>query len=369
MTFFYAEINDLICQDNVNLFFEMKNLLKNAREKKGLKTREVAQLLRIDQALVSKFESGTRKPTKEQIKKLAALLEINFETLMTVWLKEKIIYEIGQEEFALQALKDAEVEIKSLRITSANKISSQLQKLLDEIDKLKLKLESFRPIENFKIMQELEYTFESNRLEGNTLTLSETDLVVNEGQTISGKNMREHMEMLNHIEAIAYIKNMIHKNVVLNEREFISIHGLILRGILPKEAGQYRKTPIAVKENSFAPVDPSRIQKDIEALFNWYEINRSSLHPIILAAEMHERMLAIYPFTNGNGKVSRLIMNLVLLQNGYVIANIKGDSANRMQYYQKLENALTGNDKEGFFQFIAHTEKENLARHIDGFSQ
>ncbi|HEY4617200.1 MAG TPA: Fic family protein [Flavobacterium sp.] len=347
----------------------MKSLLKNAREQKGLKTREVAQLLSIDQALVSKFESGTRKPTKEQITKLSALLEINFETLMTVWLKEKIIYEIGQEEFALQAIKDAEAEIKSLRISSANKISPQLQKLLDDIDALKLKLQTFRPIDNFKISQdfELEYTFESNRLEGNTLTLSETDLVVNEGQTISGKNMREHMEALNHIEAIAYIKNMIDKNLVLNEREFISIHGLILRGILPKEAGQYRKAAIAIKENSFTPADPSIIQKEMEALFNWYEINRSTLHPVISATEMQLRMLAIYPFINGNGKVSRLIMNFVLLQNGYIVANVNGGSENRMKYYQKLENALTGNDRESFLLFIAQTEQESLVRQIDGF--
>lgn len=349
----------------------MKSLLKNAREQKGLKTREVAQLLSIDQALVSKFESGTRKPTKDQITKLAALLEINFEMLMTIWLKEKIIHEIGQEEFALQALKDAEVEIKFLRISSASKISPQLHKLLYDLDRLKLKLETFNPNRSCQITKdsELEYTFESNRLEGNTLTLSETDLVVNEGQTISGKNMREHMEALNHIEAIAFIKNMIARNLVPNEREIIAIHSLILRGILPKEAGQYRKIPFAVKENGFTPSDPSGIQKEMEALFNWYEMNRSTLHPIILATEMQERILAIYPFTNGNGKVSRLIMNLVLLQNGYVIANIKGDSETRMQYYKKLENALTGNDKDSFILFIAQIEKENLERHIAIMSQ
>lgn len=346
--------------------FKMKSLLKNGREQKGLKTREVAQLLNIDQALVSKFETGSRKPTKEQIRKLAALLDIDFETLMTIWLKEKIIDEIGQEEFALQALKDAEIEIKSLRVSCASKISPELQRLLDEIDQLKLKLQTFKPIGNSLIEEdsELEYTFESNRIEGNTLTLSETDLVVNRGQTISGKNMREHMEALNHIEAIAYIKNMIDKNLVLNEREVIAIHSLILRGILPKEAGQYRKIPFAVKENSFYPSDPSTIQKEIEALFNWYEINRSTLHPIILATEIQQRLLSIYPFTNGTGKVSRLIMNLVLLQNGYLIVSISGDTLTRTEYYKTLESVLVGNNKEPFVMFISQIEKENLERQI-----
>ena len=90
----------------------MKTLLKNAREQKGLKTREVAQLLGIDQALISKFESGTRKPTREQVIKLASLLEIDLETIMVAWLKEKILYEIGHDEIALKALIVAEQEIR-----------------------------------------------------------------------------------------------------------------------------------------------------------------------------------------------------------------------------------------------------------------
>lgn len=118
----------------------MKTLLKNAREQKGLKTREVAQLLKIDQALVSKFESGSRKPTKEQIIKLASLLEIDFETIMVAWLKEKIIHDIGQEEFALKALKVAENEIRHLQNPSDKKISETLQNALEELDALKAKV-------------------------------------------------------------------------------------------------------------------------------------------------------------------------------------------------------------------------------------
>ncbi len=112
----------------------MKTLLKNARELKGLKTREVAQLLGIDQALISKFESGTRKPTRDQVIKLASLLEIDLETIMVAWLKEKILYEIGQDEFALKALLVAEQEIRYQSKPSKKKLSSTLQKILNEID-------------------------------------------------------------------------------------------------------------------------------------------------------------------------------------------------------------------------------------------
>ena len=104
----------------------MKTLLKNGREKKALKTRELAQLMGIDQALVSKFESGARKPTKEQIIKLASILEIDYETLMIAWLKEKILNEIGEETFALKALKEAEDELKYHRIIAPNQKISKV---------------------------------------------------------------------------------------------------------------------------------------------------------------------------------------------------------------------------------------------------
>lgn len=344
----------------------MKTLLKNAREKKGLKTRELAHLLEIDQALVSKFESGTRKPTKEQILKLANLLEIDYETLMVAWLKEKILYEIGDDNLALKALKVAEEEIKLNKKSSERLISKTLQSVLEEINILKLKLDQYRQYDSYRISQalELEYTFESNRIEGNTLTLRETDLVINEGLTISGKSMREHLEAINHQEAIAYIKHLMEKKTIINEREVLSIHNLILRGIHPEDAGRYRKVQVMIKGSTYMPPQPYMVAKDMEDFFIWYETHKNSLHPVVLAAEMHERLVTIHPFIDGNGRTSRLIMNLILLQHGYVIANIKGDYENRMQYYQSLETAQVHSNKEDFLLFIAQIEKESLERYI-----
>ena len=349
----------------------MKTLLKNAREQKGLKTREVAQLLGIDQALISKFESGTRKPTREQISKLSQLLEIDFETLMIAWLKEKILYEIGDDEFALKALKVAEDEIKYNKAISNLKISTSLEKILKEIDILKDKLDTYRKFDSYKIKQalELEYTFESNRIEGNTMTLRETDMVINEGLTISGKSMREHLEAINHQEAIGFIKDLMQKNNALNERDLLSIHNLILRGIIPEDAGRYRKVQVMIQGSSHMPPQPLMVAQEMEEYFIWYEINKNKLHPIILAAEMHERLVTIHPFIDGNGRTSRLIMNLILMQKGYLIANIKGDYENRMQYYQSLEKAQTKKDKEDFLLFIAQIEKESLERYISILTQ
>lgn len=350
----------------------MNTLLKNAREKKGYKTRELAQLIGIDQALISKFENGTRKPTREQIVKLAQILEIDFETLMVEWLKQRILYEIGDDkEFALKAMIVAEEEIRYLASFKRNPLSKNLQSILNEIDVLKKQLDNFREFDSFRIAQalELEYTFESNRIEGNTLTLRETDLVINEGLTISGKSMREHLEAINHQEAVEYIKELMQRNFSLNERELLTIHNLILRGILPHDAGKYRKVQVMIKGSEHMPPQPFMIAKEMEEYFIWYEQNKNTVHPIILAAEMHERLVTIHPFIDGNGRSSRLVMNLILLQHGYVIANIKGDYDSRMTYYNALEKVQTSGNKEDFLLFIATTEKNCLQRYLDIIKQ
>lgn len=349
----------------------MKNLLKNAREQKGIKTRELAQKMQIDQALISKFENGTRKPTREQVKKLAQALSIDFDTLMIAWLKEKILYEIGSDDLSMRAMAMVREEIENNYAVQKSSISKSLQTVLDEIDVLKNKLNMFRAFDSFRITQalELEYIFESNRIEGNTLTLRETDLVINEGLTVSGKSMREHLEAINHVEAIGYIKQLVERNFAFNERELLTVHNLILRGIHPEDAGKYRKVQVMIKGIAHMPPQPYLVAKEMEDYFIWMDQHKNKLHPVVLAAEMHERLVTIHPFIDGNGRTSRLIMNFILLQHGYVIANIKGEYETRMKYYQTLETAQTKQNKEDFILFIAQTEKECLERYLSIISK
>jgi Fic family protein/DNA-binding XRE family transcriptional regulator len=344
----------------------MKTILKTAREQKNIKTRELAQLLGIDQALISKFENGSRKPTRDQITKLASVLEINYEELMIAWLKEKIYAEIGDDQLVFKAILQVQEEMSYYASFKRAPLSTKLEQILKEIDGLKKELIQFRKYDSFRISQalELEYTFESNKIEGNTLTLKETDLIVNEGLTISGKSMREHLEAINHQEAIAYIKELMDKNTAINEREILCIHNLILRGIYPEDAGKYRKVQVMIKGSSHMPPQPFLVAKEMEELFIWYQTNKNNLHPVILAAEMHERLVTIHPFIDGNGRTSRLLMNLILLQHGYVIANIKGTHESRMSYYNALETCQVENNKEHFLLFIAQTEKECLERYL-----
>ncbi|PKP24718.1 MAG: DNA-binding protein [Bacteroidetes bacterium HGW-Bacteroidetes-2] len=344
----------------------MKTLLKNARVEKKLLVKDVAIQSNIDQALISKFEHGTRKPTKDQLAKLAQVLGMDYNGLLVVWLKEKILYELREETGGLEALKLAEEALKYEISVVKQKISKGLQSTIDSLDALKKELDQLRAFDSYRIAQaiDLEYTFESNRIEGNTLTLRETDLVVNEGITVSGKSMREHLEAINHSEAIAFIKKIIVNKLPLKESTILQIHQLILRGIMPENAGKYRKVQVMIQGSKHLPPQPFLVKKQMEDFFIWFESKKNILHPVLLAAETHERLVSIHPFIDGNGRTSRLIMNLILLQQGYVIANIKGDYSSRMRYYQSLEDAQITKNKEPFLQFITQVEKESLQRYL-----
>lgn len=343
----------------------MENKIRNARVKKGLKLREVAESLRVDASLISKFEAGVRKPTREQIIKLAYLLELDAHDLLVDWLSDQIVGDIGYGNFALEVLSVAEDKVKYHTKDKLPMPESDLALVLAQIDVAKAKLEQHRNLDSYRIAQalELEYTFESNRIEGNTLTLKETDLVVNEGITISGKSMREHLEAINHKEALAYLKELIQKDCDFCERDLLQLHTLILKGIDAKNAGTYRNVQVMIKGSRHLPPQPFIVRKQMEDLFFWYEVNKNHLHPVVLAAELSERLVTIHPFIDGNGRTSRLIMNLILLKNGYVIANIKGDVENRMRYYQTLENAQVDQKKEDFHLFIAQEELTALNRY------
>ena len=344
----------------------MKTLIKATRIQKGLKLREVAQLMGVDQAIVSKIESGARQATKEQVIKLSAILEIPEETLIPLWIKSRLLEELQYEPYAAQAITMVQQELGNYITKQVPTLSQSLQEKIARIDTLKSQLDSFRQYDSYRIAQalELEYTFESNRIEGNTLTLRETDLVINEGLTVSGKSMREHLEAINHQEAIMYVKELVQKKTKINEREVLVIHNLILRGIMPEYAGKYRNIQVMIKGSAHTPPQPFLVAKQMEELYLWYTVNQHSFHPVLLAAEMHERLVTIHPFVDGNGRTSRLLMNLILLSHGFVIANIKGDYETRMRYYTTLEQAQTTDSKEAFHHFIADVEIECLEKYL-----
>lgn len=236
--------------------------------------------------------------------------------------------------------------------------------LLSDIDQLKARLDAVRHLDNYRIRQafELEYTYESNRIEGNTLTLRETDLVINEGLTIGGKPLRDHLEAINHRDAVDYVRDIVQQRVNFSERVLLDLHSLILRGIDRDNAGRYRSVPVLIGGSQHIPPPPYVIPEQMGDLFRWYETETDTLHPVVLAAELHERIVTIHPFIDGNGRTARLVMNLMLLRRGYPLAILKGDTDSRMSYYNVLETAQTAGDKTGFIRLVANTVRLTLER-------
>lgn len=221
----------------------------------------------------------------------------------------------------------------------------ELRKLLQECDALKSRLSELRPLpaEAMKKIEEafaIEYTYESNRIEGNTLTLQETELVVNEGITIAGKSIREHLEAINHAEAIDYIKDFARNGTEICERTITEIHALVLHGIDRKNAGRYRTVPVMISGSRHTPPQPYMIAPQMEAfIIRFQEMEEAKEHPVIIAAYLHDELVRIHPFIDGNGRTSRLLMNLYLLRNGYTLVNLKGSDEEKIAYYKALEQS------------------------------
>jgi Fic family protein len=238
-----------------------------------------------------------------------------------------------------------------------------------KLDTLKDRLNEYRKNEHQKVTKalEIEYTYESNKIEGNTLTLQETALVIEKGLTIGGKTLNEHLEVINHTQAIDYIKELAQSKSIIFERDILQIHSLILQGIDKPNAGVYRKVPVIISGAKHKPPQPFLVPKQMEDLMLWYNENKEALHPVEISAQMHERLVTIHPFIDGNGRTSRLLMNLILLQNGYPIAILKGDDKSRLAYYNALEIAQTENNKKVFIELIAKNIEDTIKRILSIF--
>ena len=230
----------------------------------------------------------------------------------------------------------------------------------DEIDVLKKEIDSYRPFKKQLLNELLQFyrigfTYSSNALEGNSLTESETKVVIEDGLTIGGKTIREHSEALGHSEAYTYL-NTLTKKTIITESNILELHRLFFYRIDAKKAGKYRKRQVYISGTDYLPPN----HKEIPDLMKKFVLGISdlakALHPVTLAAKLHERIATIHPFIDGNGRTARLVMNLSLLQNGYPIAIIP--PILRSDYIASIRLANTGNT-EPFFDFVSHVEYES----------
>jgi Fic family protein len=240
-----------------------------------------------------------------------------------------------------------------------------LPEALAQLDDLKQCLDSFRPLHPGQLARLLEtwdteYTYESNRIEGNTLTLQETHLVIAKDMTIKGKKLDEHLEARNHQQAIHYIRELAEKDTALSEYLLNAIHNIVLGGIRPREAGVYRQQDVTITGTRHIPPQTYMVKKLMEDIFLWYGEHKNRLHPVLLAADMHEKIVGVHPWIDGNGRTCRLVMNLILMQHGFPIARITGDDETRLAYYNALEAAQIENNPAPFRLLVAAYVRRSL---------
>lgn len=234
--------------------------------------------------------------------------------------------------------------------------------MFEAIDDLKNKLDQRRPLSPaiVKNLQEdliIRWTYHSNAIEGNTLTLLETKVIL-EGITVGGKALREHFEAINHRNAIYYVEDIIRKEEPFSEWQIMNIHQLILKNIDDENAGRYRQQNVLISGATSTPPDYTLLNDKMSQLINWYETEAYKLHPIERAAKVHADFVGIHPFIDGNGRTSRLLMNLELMKAGYPPCVITVE--NRLAYYEALDQWMAHGKTEAFTQLVSNAVREGF---------
>ena len=261
---------------------------------------------------------------------------------------------------------DKPVDKRIIKPDDNNFIITLDDNYFDEVDSLKKELDSKRPIpkETLKSLREsvnLEWTYNSNGIEGNTLTLRETQVVL-EGITVGGKSIKEHLEAINHEKAILFLDDLVKDNEPISEWNIKNIHQLILKDIDNENAGRYRKENVTIKGATHIPPDYLKVPELMEKLILTYNA-WSEYHPIIQAALLHGELVKIHPFIDGNGRTSRLLMNLVLMNKGYNPVIIK--KVSRLKYYEALDTAHTTGNYTDFVKLVTKLEVEILKKYLE----
>jgi Fic family protein len=245
-------------------------------------------------------------------------------------------------------------------------VNPTLSNLLAEIDRQKAQLDAARPLppETVASMREvltLDWTYNSNAIEGNTLTLQETKVVL-EGITIGGKTLREHLEATNHRDAIQYVEEVVAKREPLTEWQIKNIHSLVLRAIADKDAGRYRQGNVRIGGASTIPPDAVHLPQEMADLVAWYE-QAGHMHAVERAAELHTRFVKIHPFIDGNGRTGRLLLNFELMKSGYPPAVIR--TQDRQTYYRVLDEACVTGLFDGIGILVAEAVQRTLTMYLD----
>jgi Fic family protein len=237
------------------------------------------------------------------------------------------------------------------------------QKLYSQLDHKKGRLDGFRPlppelVTNLDEWFRVELTYTSNAIEGNTLTRSETALVVEKGITVKGKTLVEHLEAINHAHAIDYVKGLVGKRrQELTRGDILDIHSLVLQKINDTSAGRYREVDVELAGIDFELPNHLQVPNLMEDFLAWLTGDNSD-HPVKVAADAHLKLVTIHPFIDGNGRTARLLMNLLLMQEGYPPALVRKEDRN--DYIDSIGLAQQMNDSDFYYELIAQSVERSI---------
>jgi len=233
-----------------------------------------------------------------------------------------------------------------------------LNRLFSKVDRYKSQIDTLRPFEGNILKQIKNYykiglTYSSNALEGNSLTETETKVLLEDGLTVGGKPIRDYYEATGHAKAYDYIYSVA-KGEPISEEQIKTIHRLFYSLIDADMAGTYRQERVIITGSSYSTPPPEKMPELMGSFALWLAHSEDKLHPVEYAAQAHKRFVFIHPFIDGNGRVARLLMNLCLIRRGYTIGIIP--PILRHEYISLLEKAHR--DDQPFVRFITERVEE-----------
>jgi Fic family protein len=238
---------------------------------------------------------------------------------------------------------------------------------VSRINELRQRLDALRPlpegaVRSLRESLALEWTYHSNAIEGNTLTLKETKVVL-EGITIGGKSVREHLEAINHAHAVDFLEQVVARKEQPSERLIRELHGLVMKGIDDRNAGAWRRENVLIAGAVHRPPDFLHVPEEMTRLVNSWQQHRHSMECAERAAWLHSEVARVHPFTDGNGRTSRLLMNLELMMEGFPPAVIRKED--RLRYYEALDAAHTGRGMEALLHLVEERVSASLELYLE----
>jgi len=236
------------------------------------------------------------------------------------------------------------------------------QERLLKIQQLKKEIDTKHPLSQSELRElrkwyDVSFTYNSNAIEGNTLTLAETKVIIEDGLTIGGKQIKEILEAKNHKTSLDLLFQFTQKKTDLSENIICKLHQNLLFDIDKEDAGHYRHVQVFISGSNEKLPNANEVAKLMKDFLKWYQTSKSTMNPVLLSIETHYRFVKIHPFIDGNGRIARLILNLILLQNNYTPIIIP--VIQRLEYIQSIQQSL-----QAFTDFMLNTIYQNMKDYL-----